>query len=202
MDESSMTVREGVAAALAGRFGSGVLRAGAPGGAIAVLPARHPDVGDAIVHDAAAGPVASVTISVGQILGEAFDNFDSHLDEEARAARLANDVVRFLAELSADRLLLWRSTDGRHRGWRERGDAGHTEPLVLDNRVYERYLWSGPLPAWQAVPAILASGTIHGDREYEIVATLLSEGGPNPPGETERTLLERLATDYRRTRAV
>jgi hypothetical protein len=73
---------------------------------------------------------------------------------------------------------------------------------VLDNRVYERYLWSGPLPAWQAVPAILASGTIHGDREYEIVATLLSEGGPNPPGETERTLLERLATDYRRTRAV
>jgi hypothetical protein len=194
-----MPIREVIVAALHERFGDRMWGAATPPGSIAAFRAIHPEVGDVIVRDTSH---FGAIVGVGQILDADFHNFDSHLEENERAKRLAKDVVRFLQELFADRLLLWRSTDGRSAGWRERGDAGYSEPLVLDNRTYQRYLWSGPLTAWQAVPAILARGRIADEREHEIVAILLEEGGPVPLNEAERDLVGRLAADYRRTHAV
>lgn len=192
-----MGIREAIATALRNRFGALFVPVGEHRGPVAVFPARHPDVGDAVVVVDAGH---YVVVSIGQLFHADFENFDVHLPEEERAARLARDVIRFLEELRADRVLLWRSVDGRTQAWRERGDVGHAEPLVLDNRVYERYLWSGPMPAWQAVPAIIARGGIQNDRECEIVAILLQEGPPGALSEAERVLLGGFVAAYRRAR--
>jgi hypothetical protein len=150
----------------------------------------------------AAGLNFNAIVAVGEIIEDDFLNIDSHLKSSERAGRLTKDVVRFLQELFADRLLLWRSTDGRSAGWRERGDVGYSDPLVLDNRTYRTYLWSGPLSVWQAIPTIFARGRIRDDREYEILATLLENEGPDAFEGAERDLASRLAADYKRERAV
>lgn len=193
-----MGVRDAVAIVLRRQFGAAFVRVGEPQEAIAVFPAGHPAVGDAVV---VLGAGHSVAVNIGRMFHTDFENFDVHLPEEERAARLARDVIRFLEELRADRVLLWRSVDGRTQAWRERGAAGHIEPLVLDNRVYERYLWSGPLPPWQAVPAILARGRIQNDRECDIVTTLIEERRPDVLGEAERALLADFVAAYQRAGA-
>jgi hypothetical protein len=182
-------------AALVDRFGSRGLRVGTPPNAIAVFPAKHPEVGDVSIGGAG---IDSATVAVGEILVDHFYNLDSHLGAHERAERLTKNVVRFLQELFADRLLFWRSTDDRNEGWRERGDAGYLEPLVLDNRIYRTYLWSGPLSVWQAIPAIFTRGRIGNDREYQIIAGLLEDGAPDGLEGAERDLTSRLVADYER----
>jgi hypothetical protein len=195
-----MPIRDVLLATLIERFGDRGLRVGTPPG-IAEFPAKHPEVGDASVRDTGIEANFNAIVAVGEIITDQFDNYDSHLDGRERAERLTKDVVRFLQELFADRLLFWRSTDGRSAGWRERGDAGHSEPLVLDNRTYRTYLWSGPLSVWQAIPAIFARGRIRDDREYNIIAARLENLGPDGFEGAERDLASRLAADYTRDQA-
>lgn len=178
------------------------MRIGAPPGPIATFSAKHPQVGDVSVEETGIESNYIVIVNVGEIVWNHFHNYHDHLEANERVERLTKEVLRFLDELFADRLLFWRSTDGRNPGWRERGDAGYSEPLVLDNRTYRTYLWSGPLAVWQAAPAIFARGRIRDDREHQIVAVLLEEGGPDALDQPERDLARRLVADYRRERAV
>lgn len=201
-----MGIREALAAALTERFADRPLRIGAPPGPVAIFPAEHPEVGDVRVMETGIDGNFVAIVAVGDILSDHFQNYDNHLETDERVARLTNEVVRFLQELFADRLLLWRSTDDRNAGWRERGDASpgdvsSREPLVLDNRTYRTCRWSGPLGLWQAAPAILARGRIRDDREYVIVCNLLQEAKPGALDEAERDLARRLAADYERERA-
>ena len=191
-----MSIRESLLFAVMERFGDRNPRIGTPPDPLVVFPAKHPAVGDVRVTDVSVAPNMAVTVLVGAVMADTFHSFDVHLERAERARRLTNEVVRLLLELFADRLLIWRSTDGRNPGWRERGDAGHTEPLVSDNRTYERYLWSGPLPEWQAVPAIATRGRIRDDREYQLVAGLLDGVGPGDLEPSQRELLARLAAEY------
>lgn len=198
----NMTSREFLLSALSDRFADQRMRVGALPSPIATFPAKHADVGAIRVSGTGVDPNFIVTVEIGEIVSNHFHNFDDHLKAPERVERLTTEVVRFLQELFADRLLFWRSTDGRNAGWRERGDVGYTEPLVLDNRIYRTYLWSGPLAVWQAVPAIFARGRIRDDREYEIVAALLNEARPGALDEAESDLARRLVADYDRERAV
>jgi hypothetical protein len=193
-----MAIGEVLLAALVERFSDRGLRVGGPPDPAAVFPAKHPEVGDVRIRGGGIETNFNATVAIGQIIEDRFCNIDSHLKSGERAARLTRDVVRFLQALFADRLLIWRSTDGRRAGWRERGDIGYSEPLVLDNRIYRRYLWSGPLALWQAIPAIFARGHIRDDREHEIIVALLEEGGPNGLEGEERDVARRLAADYER----
>jgi hypothetical protein len=208
-----MTIRDVLLAALLDRFGDQALRVDAPAGAertglgdpIAWFPAKHPEVGEASVwvteiHQSSFGTVLTAAVAIGEIIHDSFHNYDAHLDEGERAERVTKDVVRFLAELFADRLLFWRSTDGRRAGWRERGDAGSSEPLVLDDRAYRTWVWSGPLSVWQAIPTILARGRIQDDREYQIIVTRLEDEGAEGFQGAERDLASRLAAEYDRVR--
>jgi hypothetical protein len=195
----NMEIREVLVSALTDRFADRGMRVGAPPGPIATFPATHPAVGDVSVAEAG---TFSAIVQVGEIVWNHVHSYDDHLEADERLQRLTQEVVRFLEELFADRLLFWRSTDGRNAGWRERGDVGHLEPLVLDNRIYQPYLWSGPLPVWQAVPAIFARGRIRNDREYEIVAILLEERGAAALDDAERDLARRVAAEYQREPAV
>jgi hypothetical protein len=197
-----MAICEVMLAALVERFSDRGLRIDTPPDSIAVFPAKHPAVGDVSVRGGGIETNFKAIVAVGEIIEDDFRNIDSHLKSSERARRLTKDVVRFLQELFADRFLFWRSTDGRNAGWRERGDVGYSEPLVLDNRTYRTYLWSGPLSVWQAIPAIFSRGRIRDDREYEILAALLENEGPGTFEEAERDLASRLAADYKRQRAV
>jgi hypothetical protein len=159
-----------------------------------LLPASHPELGDLAIRVDDAS--FNVEIAIGEKFGTNFHNLDAHLNARERHARLATDVVRFLRELLADRLLFWRAADGRNSGWREFGVSGSREPLVLDNRVYDLYLWSGPLGRWQAIPAILGRGAIQTDREYEIIAAHLNDPTAEHFSPAQRVLAARLLAGF------
>jgi len=187
---------------LLARFVARGMQVGTPPNPIAVFPAKHPKIGPLSVwalerRPSSLGEVVGVRLAIDEILNDDFSNYDVHLPFDQRAERVTRDVVRFLDQLFADQLLFWRSLDeaGR-RGWRERGAAGHSEPLVLDDRTYQTYVWSGPLVIWRATPAILNRGRIHDERERHIVRSRLDDAGPNGFTATERELAERLLADY------
>jgi hypothetical protein len=193
-----MTIHDVLVPMLVSRFKDRGLTLGEPPDPIAVFPAAHPLVGEVRISDRG----TSADVAVGDI---AYDHFFNPYDEERGTAEavegIAKDVVRFLDELFADRLLMWRSVDGRTRGWRERGDAGHSAPLVIDDREYQLFVWSHPLGVWRATPVVLARGSIQDDREYEIVVQRVNNDGPDRLQGAERDTLRRIVDEYERKRA-
>jgi hypothetical protein len=187
-----MPVRDRLVSALIDRFENRGLHLGTSGDLVASFPAKHPDVGDARVWTGGLGP----RVAVGDIVAESFIVWPSEPDLPAAENRAVEDVVRFLDALFADRLLCWRSVDGRNPAWRERSDVSSYDPLVLDDRVYQRYLWSGPLPLWQASPAIFARGYIRDSREHTVLWVRLNDTGPRGFKGAERDAAARLVADY------
>jgi hypothetical protein len=192
-----MAIRDVLVPVLLERFSDRGLLLGTRPDPIASFPANHPDVGDAKVWDEGFG----ARVAVGEIARETFHLWPSDDAKEA-TDRIAKSVVRFLQELFGDRLLFWQSIDGRNPAWRERGDVGHSEPLVLDDRIYRTYLWSGPLSLWQATPTIFARGHIRDDREYQIMFVRLNDAGPDGFQGSERDVASQLAADYERKNAI
>ena len=191
-----MAIREILVPMLSERFPDRGLKLGAAPEPIALFPAAHPEVGAASVWE---GSGFGADVSVGEVAHDHFFNpYEEERDTPAAAEGIARNVLRFLEELFADRLLMWRSTDGRTRGWRERGDAGHTAPLVVDDRAYFTYIWSRPLGIWQATPTILARGRIIDDREYEIMVQRVTDDGPGRLEPGERDLARRIVAEYER----
>jgi hypothetical protein len=192
-----MSIRDVLVPMLVARFSDRGLRLGEPPDPIAVFPEIHHEVGEVRIADRD----SSADLAVGSIVYDHFFNpYDQERGTDKAVEGIANDVVRFLGELFADRLLMWRSVDGRTRGWRERGDAGHSTPLVVDDREYLLYLWSGPLGVWRATPVILARGSIQDDREYEIVVQRVNKEGPDRLQITERDALKRIVEEYEKKR--
>jgi hypothetical protein len=190
--------------ALFDRFAARGLRESAEPGELAVMPARHPAVGDVRIGrlerpemhlcPGAAAAGFAVPVSVGELVVATFQSYDFHLDARARVDRITRDVVRFLDELLADRLLLWRSADARaSAGWRECGATGERTPLVLDDREYDIFLWSGPQGRWRASTAAFARGTVADEREYNIFKAYLESF---PPADRDRAA--RLVEEYER----
>lgn len=179
--------------ALLARFRNEGLQVGSPPGPLAVFPAKHPQVGDLTLFRPRIGDSVSVEMTIGDTLRDTLNNIDTHLPLVQRAERLTRDVARFLQELFADRLLFWRSVDGRKAGWRERGETGHAEPLVLDDRPYNLYVWSRPLGTWRASTAILARGRIRDEREYQIALMVLETADID---RATRERLQQLVVNY------
>lgn len=192
-----MSIRDVLVPMLVERFKDRGLRLGDPPDPIAVFPGVHSDVGEIRISDSG----TSADLAVGNIVYDHFFNpYDQERGTDPAVEGIANDVVRFLDELFADRLLMWRSVDGRTRGWRERGEAGHAAPLVIDDREYLLYLWSGPLGVWRATPTVLARGSIQDDREYEIVVQRVNAEGPDRLQGSERDTLRRIVEEYEKKR--
>lgn len=194
-----MSIRDVLVPMLVDRFPNRGLSLAEPPEPIAVFPGIHPDVGDVRIADRE----TSADLAVGNIVYDHFFNpYDEERGTDEAVAGIANDVVRFLEQLFVDRLLMWRSVDGRTRGWRERGEAGHSAPLVIDDREYLLYLWSGPLGSWRATPIVLARGTIQDDREYEIVVQRVNNQGQDRLPVSERDALKRIVEEYEKKRGV
>jgi hypothetical protein len=163
-------------------------------GPLARFPAAHPEVGDLELGVDARG--MGVNVRIGDVLHDDFYSLDTHLNDAERNRRVVQEVVRFLDELFADRLLFWKLADGGGFGWRERGITGSFDPLVLDNLRYLVYLWSRPLGEWQAVPVILGRGGIQSDREYEILLIQLVVGRADPLDDDTRARVTQLVKEY------
>jgi hypothetical protein len=197
---SDRILRDTLLASLRARYANHGVRESTARQAVAIVPARHPEVGDlsiAVTATIASNEGMGVQVSIGTRLGDTFRNYDTHLDRAERATRVTADVVRFLDALFADQLLLWVAVEGPGSGWREHGDTSQMEPLVTDNRVYHRFVWSGPLSPWQAVPAILERGAIRNEREHDILERYAREhaDGPEAP---ERARARALVDAYER----
>jgi hypothetical protein len=191
-----MSIRDILVPLLVERFKDRGLQLDTSPDLIAVFPAAHPDVGDVRISEGNGG---GADVAVGDVARDHFFNpYEEERNTSGAAEGIARNVMRFLQELFADRLLMWRSTDGRTRGWRERGDAGHTAPLVVDDRAYYTFIWSRPLGIWQATPTILARGRILDDREYEIMVHRVNDDGPGRLQVADRDLVRRLVADYER----
>src|SRR5262245_55424390 len=194
-----MSIRDVLVPLLVDRFPNRGLSLAEPPEPIATFPGIHPDVGDVRIADRD----TSADLAVGTIVYDHFFNpYDEERGTDEAVAGIANDVVRFLEQLFADRLLMWRSVDGRTRGWRERGEAGHSAPLVIDDREYLLYLWSGPVGSWRATPIVLARGAIQDDREYEIVVQRVNNDGQDRLPVSESDALKRIVEEYEKKRGV
>ena len=192
-----MPIRELLLPILLERFSDRGPRIGSAPDPLATFAAVHDEVGDAKVwtgeHD--------VTVAVGDILHDHF--FNPYADDHKTGLAIegiVRDIVRFLEELFADRLLFWKSVDGGTGGWRERGESGHLDPLVMDDRAYRTYLWSGPVGMWRATEGIFARGHIRDDREYEIMIGRLRGARDEPFQGVERDLAGRLVAEYEHKR--
>ena len=57
------------------------------------------------------------TVAVGKITHGHFNPYDARLTAEQATEHVSADVIEFLDDLFADRILLWTSGDGRSGGW-------------------------------------------------------------------------------------
>jgi len=99
----------------------------------AIVPAVHPDVGDIVLQDDG----DEITAFVGHFTHSHFSNYDA-ISAEEKAKAISEDVVHFLEELFADRIVMW----GSHKG------VGGWQPI--DSRSLlslgrKKYVWSGAL---------------------------------------------------------
>jgi hypothetical protein len=106
-----MAIREILVPMLSERFADRGLQLGSAPDPIAVFPAAHPEVGAASVSE---GSGFGADVAVGDVARDHFFNpYEEERATPAAAEGIARNVLRFLEELFADRLLMWRSTDGR-----------------------------------------------------------------------------------------
>jgi|KBSSwiStaDraftv2_1062776.scaffolds.fasta_scaffold1969134_1 hypothetical protein len=113
---------------------------------IGIFPAEHPDVGDVTIVD----DDSEVTVYVGDITHGHFNPYDQALTDEQVAEEVTADVVQFLNDLFADRVLLFKSPKDGSGGWRLLS-YDHQYSLGAEALTY---LWSGPV----ANPDIIDAG--------------------------------------------
>jgi hypothetical protein len=113
-----VTIAGALAPALRAAFPDPHVRISAPPDPVAVFPAACAEVGEVVVYDD--GDEATIIFwNVGHHHVQADD---ADLSEDERARWIAEQVVGFLRDLFADRVLLWSVEQGRgggnwHRPW-------------------------------------------------------------------------------------
>jgi hypothetical protein len=103
---------------------------------IGVFPAAHPEVGDVTIYDDG----DEATVYIGEITHTHFNPYDQSLTDAQIAATVTCDVVDFLTELFADRVLLWTSLENGSGGCQSL-DYDGGRPRKSDVLTY---VWSGP----------------------------------------------------------
>jgi hypothetical protein len=105
---------------------------------VAVFPAAHPQVGDVKIWDDG----NEATMEIGKITHGHFDAYGATLSEPERDKMVTEEVVNFLTELFADRVLLWVSESSKSGGWQMLGEK---PPLACMREKGTYFLWSGPI---------------------------------------------------------
>jgi len=96
------------------------------------IPASHPQVGDVVLQD----DENEITAFVGNFTHSHFANYDD-ISTAEKERIIAEDVVTFLDELFADRIVMW----GSHRGM---GGWQSIDSPSLLSVGRKKFVWSGP----------------------------------------------------------
>ena len=128
-----MTIRDVLLPALRAAFPHRGLRAGDTPNVVAVFPAACAEVGDLTIHDDG----DEATIYLGHVTHTHFGPTYLDQPEDERALAIRDEVVEFLRELLADRVLLY-SVEGSEDGW-SRYDG--TIPRDIP-RSAKKFVWS------------------------------------------------------------
>ena len=134
---ASIMIRDLLLPALQRQFADRGPQAGNSTNAIAVFPAAHDAVGDLTILDDG----DEATIFVGNITHLHLDGDSSPMSNVEE--RITDEVISFLHELFADRILLYRSRAPGHDGSMPPGD-GQDFSLISPSDL--TYVWSGPIP--------------------------------------------------------
>ena len=128
-------LKEAVISALQARFGD-VVSINAESREFAVFAARHPDVGDVVIDDDG----EELIVSVGTITHGHFGSYEDGLSEAAHHSVIVEDLIGFLDDLFADRVLLFAAAWGG--GWSLIEDVDEKKLHSPRRRWFK---WSGPM---------------------------------------------------------
>ena len=128
-------LKDAIITALTSRFGHEVMIA-PTSKEFAVFTAKHPEVGDVVIDEDG----DELIVSVGNITHGHFGSYESGLSEVEHQAAIAYDLIAFLDDLFADRVLLFTATWGG--GWTLIEDV---EERKLHSPRRRWFKWSGPI---------------------------------------------------------
>jgi hypothetical protein len=120
---------------LLARFSDRGFRTENSGNTIGLFPAAHPDVGDLYIADDG----DEATLFIGRLTHA---HFDSEYGEAEPEKRITDDVLAFLDELFADRILIRKSRRTGADGSMPIEDATACSYIEPDDLTY---VWSGPV---------------------------------------------------------
>jgi hypothetical protein len=133
--------------ALREKFPESGMRCGSPPDAIAVFPAAHPEVGDVSIWDDG----DEVIVVIGEITHGHFGAYEEDLSQEQVHQAVSENVVTFLEDLFADKVVLWHTRRGGASGWyyadeppKGAGSCGCLLAFRPKGRKAGSFLWSGP----------------------------------------------------------
>ena len=109
-----------------------------PPGAAVVIPAIQEGIGDISIFDDG----EEATLVLGDITHSHFSEYTPGISEEEAAHNISEDVMWFLEDLFADRVLLWKSSRG---GGGCRTLKPGEVPQIHSDAGTQFYFWSGPV---------------------------------------------------------
>jgi hypothetical protein len=119
---------------LMAKFGDRGLRPGSAPKLIATFPARCDELGDLEILDDG----NEVTIYLGDVTHGHFNPYDDATTSEGAAKWITSEVIEFLDELFADRVVFWAKSNGSG-GWQQRFTGHIPGTIPKDARVF---IWS------------------------------------------------------------
>lgn len=131
-----MAIRDVLFPALREAFPNSGLRVSGPPDVAATFPALCAEVGDVIVYD----DEDEATVIIQNMTHFHINPYDSAMSEEERARWITDEVVDFLGELFADRILLWSVDQGRGSGGCQPYEGSVPADIPKDA---DKFLWSG-----------------------------------------------------------
>jgi len=131
-----MGLRDSLLSALASAFPGHDLRASDSPDSVAVFPAACPEVGDLHIY----GEDGEAIIEIGNITHGHFSVYDETMGLDARHSAISEEVIGFLRELLADKVLLWTLGKGRSGGWSMPFEGQIPSDVPSEAKVF---VWSG-----------------------------------------------------------
>jgi|SRR5215510_10193814 len=129
-------IREVLIPKLQARFAARGFQHGSEKNSIGFFPAAHTQVGELAMFDDG----DEATIYIGQITHL---HIDSEASEEHRAEEeIANEVISFLEDLFADKMMIWKLNITGENGVLP---VANVEEWGMDHRA-STFVWSGPVP--------------------------------------------------------
>lgn len=131
-----MGLRDSLLSALVNAFPDHDLRTSDSPDPVAVFHAACPEVGELLIY----GDDDEAIIEIGNITHGHFSIYDETMGLDARHCAISEEVVGFLRELFADKVLLWTLGKGRSGGWSMPFEGRVPSDVPSEAKVF---VWSG-----------------------------------------------------------